>query len=1510
MMKQVSIIWVLCLLVGVGSVQGQTKIPKRPNKTDTKGLKKGKWIILYDKHWKVTFERDKTEYYRLLSYKNGKPVGEVKDYYKSGVLQSEIDQLIAENPDKFEGKGVYYHYNGKKHYEALFENGVITQIKYYNQDGSLAQPSWQTFAQQATQLYNTQKWTDARKMFERARVQSLKEFPPNSEKTATTLYNLGLIQFVQKNYKVADSLFAEAITIFSKTNIMTEYTAYGTVCFYMGQLKNYFKKTKEAAPFFEKATTIYSEVFGEQHVSYATAAHELANIYVEQGKYAKAKVLFEKVKSIYGAHPQLGKQHIKYAMVNLQLGTIYNAQGDYKKAIELYKSVRSVYEKVYGKTHFQYATLLVNWANAYRDQKSFKQAKSLYEEGVEILEKMKASSPLYYAGAMQNFARLYHDQGAYDEAESRYKQALVTYRSIKQASTGYVDCLSGLMDLYTTKASYEKAQSYYKEVQRISKAIFPQNHPKLLFYSNRLGNLYQAQGKYQQAESVYISIVQKAKKIPEVTPLVYASYLGNLASNYLAIGAYKNAKRVFDEATQVYEKNDLNKTQEYGISLLNIALLDQNQGKYKQALEQYKRAGNIFRKVLNKEHILYYQYLIKLGKLYTELGKQAKAKKVLQEVLETLAKLTGTNNLMYASVLEGLANLYQRQNLHEKSEQLYKKVLRLKKAQLGKQHPKYAETLGGLGSLHQQRGKYVNAELCYEEGLEILKRKHLETNKLYTQLMLEVGALYFNQRKFEKAQSLYREVKKISEKNQLTQSQEYLSAIYNLAYTHIYQQKYRKAEAILQDILKRKNINDINKPGILMLQGELYKQQARYDKALSVYQQAEKIARRILGTTHQAYASVARDMGWLYSDLNKHNDAIRWFNKASGIYQGLFGKYHRAYLNIETAIVQSDWLLGNFDKATKNLSQVGEAWFTSLRRTSIYMNEQGKKKYFNSLIDVFSIFKGIILAGAKNKFIDTVFVRNTFNLHLAMKSFLLSDVKKMQELAIVSIDTLVHEKYERYTRLKAQIAVAITLSVEEQKQRGVDIQKAIAQVQKLEKELSLKVGVNAENERRIKFDDIRKALKPDEAALTVLPYKYLNPQTKKEESFSFFLIVTAKTSYPEVNIMQYKTNTAQTFVKQYQKAIQSKQTDTLSYGRFWSPIATLIKNKGIKKVYFSPDGVYHQLNVSTLQNPVTGKYVGEEVELHLVNNLKDIVKFKTSKTSVQVNNRIQLFARPAYDLPIEELKKAETALNTQTTSTTATTPLSAKEYKSGKQTLRSGWSDLPGTEVEIRAIEKVLREQKAYQVVTRLKEQALEKAVKNVASPKILHIATHGFFIENFKAPTKVTNEEVVFDNFSRGGKDMNALRAKITREEPMLRSGIVLAGASSYEKATLKPNTEDGILTAYEASALDLRGTDLVTLSACETGLGEIENGEGVYGLQRAFMVAGAKSLLMSLWKVDDTATQLLMSRFYKEWIGKGKSKRAAFRAAQEHLRNYKKAGKKIYAAPYYWGAFVMVGE
>jgi CHAT domain-containing protein len=180
-----------------------------------------------------------------------------------------------------------------------------------------------------------------------------------------------------------------------------------------------------------------------------------------------------------------------------------------------------------------------------------------------------------------------------------------------------------------------------------------------------------------------------------------------------------------------------------------------------------------------------------------------------------------------------------------------------------------------------------------------------------------------------------------------------------------------------------------------------------------------------------------------------------------------------------------------------------------------------------------------------------------------------------------------------------------------------------------------------------------------------------------------------------------------------------------------------------------------------------------------------------------------------------------------------------------------------------------------------LGKAATETAVKQIRQPDVLHLATHGYFMKD------------------RRGKEIANL-AQYSKRNPALRSMLFFAGAQNTLNGQQPAASDDGILTAFEAALIPLEGTELVVLSACNTGLGKIQNGEGVIGLQRAFRVAGARSLVMTLWEVEDSATEIFMNVFY-EGLFAGKTKTAAFRAAQQAL-------KAKFPQPFYWGAFVLV--
>jgi CHAT domain-containing protein len=267
-----------------------------------------------------------------------------------------------------------------------------------------------------------------------------------------------------------------------------------------------------------------------------------------------------------------------------------------------------------------------------------------------------------------------------------------------------------------------------------------------------------------------------------------------------------------------------------------------------------------------------------------------------------------------------------------------------------------------------------------------------------------------------------------------------------------------------------------------------------------------------------------------------------------------------------------------------------------------------------------------------------------------------------------------------------------------------------------------------------------------------------------------------------------------------------------------------------------------------------GKYVIDDKNIIIVSNTNEIYTQKREKKKASVYNAV-LFGYPNY------FKNIGSASDIQIPA-------------------------LNGSKIEVEQIDSLMKV-KHMNSMLYIEDNATEDEFKSIKSADIIHIATHGFFNPDIE---KESNNKVILDEIK-------------SSENPLINSGLLFAGIKYIDKDSSKIITgteDDGLLTAYEASNLYLDNTKLVILSACETGLGTEKNGDGVYGLQRAFLVAGAESLVMSLWKVNDYVTQELMFTFYK-YLLSGNNISDSFKKAQIEI-------KSKYSHPYFWGAFVLV--
>lgn len=248
-----------------------------------------------------------------------------------------------------------------------------------------------------------------------------------------------------------------------------------------------------------------------------------------------------------------------------------------------------------------------------------------------------------------------------------------------------------------------------------------------------------------------------------------------------------------------------------------------------------------------------------------------------------------------------------------------------------------------------------------------------------------------------------------------------------------------------------------------------------------------------------------------------------------------------------------------------------------------------------------------------------------------------------------------------------------------------------------------------------------------------------------------------------------------------------------------------------------------------------------------------------------------ILSDPDYDYGLSEAEKKEES----SSNTTGVAP-SPKPFE------LAYFSRLPETKDEANIIQQILSERMHIGVNSYQAEKAVEAVLYAAESPIIMHLATHGYFIgkDEFKQQNTSDSNQMLFKDY------------------PMLRSGIALAGIN----LSLKEGKDEGIVSAEEVMGLKLIGTDLVVLSACETGVGDVQSGEGVFGLKRAFILSGAKAVILSLWSVPSKETKELMTKFYS-LMADGKSKANALMQAKLEMKEKK-------PNPFYWGAFILVGN
>ncbi len=870
------------------------------------------------------------------------------------------------------------------------------------------------------------------------------------------------------------------------------------------------------------------------------------------------------------------------------------------------------------------------------------------------------------------------------------------------------------------------------------------------------------------------------------------------------------------------------------------------------------------------------------------MGKNTYNKNLLQGAVLGIALATGVPGGVlaqtYPLVVAQSAELQEAKRLMEEVNELYqqgkyreaipltKKALAIREKALGPDHPDVATILSNLAELYRAAGNYTEAEPLLQRSLEIKEKNQGPEHPDLAYSFNSLAMLYKARGNYSQAETIYQRALAIWEKSLGRDHPNVAVTLDNIASLYYSQERYAEAEPLLQRALsifeEALGPEHLNVAINLTTTAAVYESQGKYREAEALYARVLEIHEKAHGEEHPQVAIALDNLAGIYYTQGKYERAEPIYQRALPLFEKLLGAEHpnfAIHLNNQAGFYQA---LENIPRAIelKNRALKIEEYNIALNLTT--GSQRQKRQYMNTLTGFTHGNISLHLNSAPNNLQAARLALTTI---LQRKGRILDAVADNLQTIRDNLTPENREILEKLAIARSQIASLVFAGPgngEPERHRAV-LAALEREAEQLEVQLAAASAEFRVESQAVTIEAVQKLIPRDAVLVEMILYRPYDAQIANKEDrwgkprYAAYILhskgdpqwVSLGEAAPIDELVSDFRKTLgrdperpgrivdpQLSIEQIQA--KARALDEL----IMRPVRSLLKKK--KHILLSPDSQLNLIPFAAL--------VDEEnrflVETHTITYLtsgRDLLKLQLPAPKLEPP---VILGNPNFDSAFP--------------TTIASTGTRGNNTRATQLTLLS-YEALPGTEAEIQAIAPLLSDATILQGA-----DATEAAVNGIQKPQILHLATHGFFVKNIASETA-------------GG------------ENPLLRSGLALAGFNSREEST---SNFDGVLTALEVTALNLRGTQLVVMSACETGLGDVANGDGVYGLRRAFTIAGAESQLMSLWKVSDFHTQEMMVGYYQRLKdGMGRS---------EAMRDVQLEMLKKYEFPFYWGSFIPAGN
>jgi len=862
---------------------------------------------------------------------------------------------------------------------------------------------------------------------------------------------------------------------------------------------------------------------------------------------------------------------------------------------------------------------------------------------------------------------------------------------------------------------------------------------------------------------------------------------------------------------------------------------------------------------------LHYLYNIGLYYIHNEEPQEHKEtmEGFLVKALDYCIEQKRENHEIYAHLLS-LGPYFT--NDPEHLEYFYTKSVSIFKEQLGNQHITYADAVTRLANFYLEKGYHLKAEELLLEILPIYDKYYTKDDWDYIDVLCDLVVIYFELRNWEKTKyyaltltQILDEVKDVDVGTISMYMSSILPIVEQLDKVSISDFESikllgekaagHKSQMIQEYLgeLSNEYIKDLVERGSQSLyNGYMEQSDSLYRKALELEKELNGIdspLHKEIQYAIQANATKEGRIKRLRNLLEEEKKIDTHSDEVMDLYMALFG-CHR----------------DEPDSASFYLSEWQKS-FTKQTESKIHFFTERDREIWWKWVS-FNLFSFKMIATDiffENN--EAAFLGYAYNTELFFKSTLLTSSQKLRQSIFSSNDPSLIEEWSKLSHLRENENLPNTEFLVQ-----------------LEKSIVSKSQVYRDEHQYfdIEWTHIKEHLQPEEVAIEFMAF---NGEIDGEYKDIYLgLMIRADYDYPEV--VWYALE------EEIIEAIHSKDKNAL-YEAVWLPIEQYLEDEDI--IYLAPAGLLHSISFGSLSYGDGKYYLCEDYTIHNLLTTKDIIKLKGKKRGVVKQKQIALFGGADYLLPMGELALLDKDFDAGNSNNLNRSLLDEMDPLRGP-----GFTFLPGSKREVQQIDKYLTNQnwKSSLFMDKEATETRFKSLSSTQSPEVIHISTHGFY---FPQSQMETNKKKSFSNIDKH----NLYRLS---DNPLMRSGLAFAGANHVWKGNDPiDGVDDGILTAYEISNLNLFNTELVVLSACNTGLGDIDFGEGVYGLQRAFRLAGVETMIVSLWEVPDKETVELMTTFYSLW-GKGMSKKEAFDKAQMQMR---------YAYPDHpekWAGFIMI--